>query len=146
MKSKGLRVNMPKTTVMVSGPGWDVLVKSGKYPCTVCLKGVGNVSAIQCSSCEKWVHGRCSGIKQGQLVSDPSYVCRSCRGVARPIDGRLVTNVTVDPLMVDLLPMSLWTRQNSKRCLLSDTWVTCFGREVAVTGLLRPDANPPGIS
>ena len=44
MEGKGLRVNMGKTTVLISGPGLDVLQKSGKYPCGVCLMGAGTNS------------------------------------------------------------------------------------------------------
>ena len=31
-------------------------------PCGVCSKGVSS-NSIQCSSCQKWVHKKCSGIK-----------------------------------------------------------------------------------
>ena len=37
MEKKGLRVNMGKTKIMESGIKLDVLKKSGKYPCGVCL-------------------------------------------------------------------------------------------------------------
>ena len=43
MEKKGLRVNMgKKTKIMESGINLDVLKKSGKYPCGVCLTGVGS--------------------------------------------------------------------------------------------------------
>jgi hypothetical protein len=35
METKGLRVNMKKTKLMVSGPGLDVLCDSGIFPCAV---------------------------------------------------------------------------------------------------------------
>ena len=38
MEKKGLRVNMGKTKIMESGINLDVLKKSGKYPCGVCLR------------------------------------------------------------------------------------------------------------
>ena len=63
MEKKGLRVNMGKTKIMESGINLDVLKKSGKYPCGVCLTGVGRTNAIQCDGCECWVHKICSGIK-----------------------------------------------------------------------------------
>ena len=62
MEKKGLRVNMGKTKIMESGINLDVLKKSGKYPCGVCLTGVGSTNAIQCDACERWVHKKCSGI------------------------------------------------------------------------------------
>ena len=69
MEKKGLRVNMGKTKIMESGINLDVLKKSGKYPCGVCLTGVGCTNAILCDGCEGWVHKKCSGIK-GRLQPD----------------------------------------------------------------------------
>jgi len=40
-ETKGLRMNMGKTKVMVSGPKLDILKDSGQNPCGVCRKGVG---------------------------------------------------------------------------------------------------------
>ena len=100
MESKGLRVNMKKTKFMVSGLGLDVLKDSGKHPCAVCRSGVGD-NSIQCSQCRFWVHKKCSGIS-GRIVADADYVCTRCRGMARPIDGRPVTQVEVDGAMLDV--------------------------------------------
>jgi len=33
-----------------------------RWPCGVCGRGIGN-NSIQHTSCQKWVHGKCSGIK-----------------------------------------------------------------------------------
>ena len=41
MERKGLRVNMGKTKIMVSGPNLDLLKKSGKDTCGVRQTGVG---------------------------------------------------------------------------------------------------------
>ena len=46
MERKGLRVNMGKTKIMVSGPNLDLLKKSGKDPCGVCQTGVGRNAAV----------------------------------------------------------------------------------------------------
>ena len=35
---------------------------SADLPCGVCSKGVGS-NSIQCTSCQKWVHKECSGIR-----------------------------------------------------------------------------------
>ena len=51
MEKKGLRVNMGKTKIMESGINLDILKKSGKYPCGVCLTGVGKTNAILCDGC-----------------------------------------------------------------------------------------------
>ena len=93
MEEKGLRVNMGKTMCLVSGPQLDLLRKSGKHPCAVCLKGTGR-NCIYCGSCSHWVHKKCSGIA-GPLTPDPNYMCPRCLGTARPIDGRPLKEVTV---------------------------------------------------
>ena len=93
-ESKGLRMNMGKTKVMVSGPKLDILKDSGQNPCGVCRKGVG-ANSIFCHGCSHWVHHKpCSEIK-GRLAEDPSFRCSRCRGTARPIDGRPLTEFTV---------------------------------------------------
>ena len=48
MESKGRRVNMTKTNLMVSGPGLVVLRDSGAFPCAVCKSGIRQ-NSIQCS-------------------------------------------------------------------------------------------------
>ena len=55
METKGLKVNMVKTKLMVFGSNLDVLKKFGKYPCGVCQTGVGR-NTIQCRGCRQWVH------------------------------------------------------------------------------------------
>ena len=55
MGAKGLRVNMGKTKIMVSGVNFQMLKDSGKYPCSVCRKGVG-ANSIYCAGCSHWVH------------------------------------------------------------------------------------------
>ena len=54
LEKKGLRVNIGKTKLMVSGLNLDLLKKSGKYICSVCQADVGR-NAIQCGSCKQWV-------------------------------------------------------------------------------------------
>jgi len=39
-----------------------VTQKAVRWPCGVCRRGTGN-NSIQCTSCQKWVHRKCSGIK-----------------------------------------------------------------------------------
>ena len=55
LESKGLKVNMGKTKVMISGRDLHTLQTSGKYPCAVCRKGVRKYS-IFCNGCSFWVH------------------------------------------------------------------------------------------
>ena len=65
VESKGMRVNMNKTKVMISGERQIVRQKDViivRWPCRVCSKGVGS-NSVQCSSCQKWVQKKCSGLK-----------------------------------------------------------------------------------
>ena len=102
MERKGLRVNMGKTKLMVSGSNLDVLRKSGKYPCGVCQAGVGR-NFIQCRGCRQWVHKKCSGIK-GSLNLDLNFRCARCLGTARPVDGRLVKEVMIGDEKLEVVP------------------------------------------
>ena len=103
MEKKGLRVNMGKTKIMESGINLDVLKKSGKYPCGVCLTGVGRTNAIQCDGCESWVHKKCSGIK-GRLLRESEFMCARCLGTARAIDGRQSLEVEVGNEKLEVVP------------------------------------------
>jgi hypothetical protein len=76
LEEKGLRVNMGKTKVMISHVKSGQAENSGMWPCGVCRKGVGS-NSILCSSCKKWVHRKCSGLK-GRLRSDDRYRCPTC--------------------------------------------------------------------
>ena len=91
MEEKGLRVNMGKTKVMIAGPNLNLLRKTGKHPCSVCLSGTGSNSILY-THCLGWVHKKCSGLK-GPLKANPHFKCLRCAGVARPIDGRPLTEV-----------------------------------------------------
>ena len=62
VESKGMRVNMNKTKVMISGERQKVRQKAVRWPCWVCSKGVGS-NSLQCTSRQKWIHKKCSGIK-----------------------------------------------------------------------------------
>ena len=103
MEKKGLRVNMGKTKVMESGINLDVLKKSGKYPCGVCLTGVGSTNGIICDGCECWVHKKCSGIK-GRLPPDSVFRCARCLGTARAIDERQYLEVEVGNEKLEVIP------------------------------------------
>jgi len=86
LESKGMRVNLNKTKVMISGERQKVRQKAVRWPCIgVCSKGVGS-NSLQCTSCQKWVHKKCSGIKGSiskvavihlQRLLEPGNWCRS---------------------------------------------------------------------
>jgi len=62
VENRGTRVNMNKTKVMIRGEWQKVIQKAVRCACGVCGRGAGN-NSIQCTSCKKWVHKKCSGIK-----------------------------------------------------------------------------------
>src|SRR3989454_12626070 len=63
LEEKGLRVNMSKTKIMKCRYGVGQVEATSKHPCGVCRKGVRKKS-IYCFSCKKWIHKRCSGVKE----------------------------------------------------------------------------------
>ena len=81
-----------KTKVMRCQDGAGRAVKSGKYPCGVCKKGVGSNSII-CTSCNSWIHKKCSGIS-GKLKSVSDYRCKTCiEGI--PAQGEAVEEISL---------------------------------------------------
>jgi len=62
-----MRVNMNKTKIMISDEWQKVKQKAVRWPCGVCGRGGGN-NSIQCTSCQKWVHRKCSGIKGSTYI------------------------------------------------------------------------------
>ena len=61
---------------MIGRPDAGLRYKTGKYPCGVCLKGVGS-NSIKCLKCKQWVHARCSGVR-GKLSKVNDFICGSC--------------------------------------------------------------------
>ena len=49
------------------------------------------------------VDKKCSGVP-GRLESDDGFRCKRCTGQARPIDGRLMTEVTVGREKLEVVP------------------------------------------
>ena len=47
--------------------------KAVRWPCGVCSKGVGS-NSLQCTSCQKWVHKKCSGIKGASVTKQYNLV------------------------------------------------------------------------
>ena len=126
LEKHGMRVNMGKTKVMISGIGLETLKDSGRHPCGVCRKGVG-VNSIFCGGCLHWIHRKCSEIC-GRLVEDPEYRCARCRGTARPIDGRPATQFTVGEESLEVV---------DSFCYLGDTVCAGGGCSRAITTRAR---------
>jgi len=76
-----MRVNMNKTKVMVSRERQKPVQKASKWPDYVCGRAVGG-NSVQCTSCQKWVHKKCSGIKGSVYKVMKSFICRGCSNPA----------------------------------------------------------------
>jgi len=92
MENRGMRVNMNKTKVMISGECQKPMQKAARWPCGVCSRGVGS-NSIQCSSCQKWVHKKCSGINGSMYKVMKSFNCRGC---SNPVISTGRTSVDID--------------------------------------------------
>ena len=126
-------ITFAKTKIMESGINLDVLKKPGKYPCGVCLTGVGSTNAIQCDGCERWVHKKCNSIK-GHLLPVSQFTCAPCLGTARAIDGRQSLEVEVGNEKLEVVP---------EFCYLGDMLSL---QEVAASWLQSHAANVHGAS
>jgi len=62
---------------MISEKWQKVTQKVVKWPCGACGRGNGN-NSIQCTSCQKWVHRICSGIKGSMYKVMKTFVCTGC--------------------------------------------------------------------
>lgn len=70
VENRGMSAIMNKTKVMQ---------KAARWPCDVCGRGVGTGSnSIQCTSCHKWVHKKCSAIKGNMYKVMWSFISTGC--------------------------------------------------------------------
>ena len=126
MEAKGLRVNASKTKIMKCRAGMGQVKKSGKWPCSVCRKGVGS-NSICCVDCKSWVHKRCSGIL-GSLKDLVGFRCKSCVA-GGSVQEELLGEVEVEPgVKVECV---------TKFCYLGDTLGAGGGVEEAVRARVR---------
>jgi len=91
VENRGVRVNMNKTKVMISGERQKPMQKAARWPCGACGRGVGS-NSIQCTSCQKWVHKKCSGIKGSMYKVMKSFICRGC---SNPVTSTGPTSVDI---------------------------------------------------
>ena len=63
LESKGLKVNLKKTKVMVCGSEGEV-IHNRIDPCGICGKRA-TVNSVLHTKCNQWIHKRCSKIKKG---------------------------------------------------------------------------------
>jgi len=76
VENRGMRVNINKTKV-ISAERQKPVQKAARWPCGVCGRGVGS-NSIQCASCQKWVHKKCSAIKDSMYKVMKSFICTGC--------------------------------------------------------------------
>ena len=86
MEAKDLRVNMGKTKILICGKNLHPLKDSGKHHCGACRKEIGS-NSIFCDRCQSWINKKYSCFK-GILKADPTYRCKRCIGLCRPVDHR----------------------------------------------------------
>jgi len=77
VENRGMRANMNKTKVMISGEPQKPVQKAARWPCGACGRGVRS-NSIECISCQKWVHKKCSGIKGSMYKVMRLFICRRC--------------------------------------------------------------------
>ena len=81
VENRGLRVNMNKTKVMISGERQKPIQKAARWLYGVRGRSVGS-NSIQCrpTSCQKWVHKKCNGIKGSMYKVMKSFIwlLKSC--------------------------------------------------------------------
>ena len=91
MESRGMKVNIDKTKLLISGKRMNTQTRVGNYPCGVCGRGVG-VNSILCVACNRWVHQRCSGIPRGRLSRHEGvFRCRTCTSDEGPPADESIT-------------------------------------------------------
>ena len=79
-ESKGLKVNLGKTKVMVNGDiTTDGMSKSKVDPCGFCSLRENTNSAI-CLQCGKWIHSRYAGVKRITPKFKKHFACKKCEG------------------------------------------------------------------
>ena len=109
MELRGLKINIAKTKLLVSGKKNPTPTTSGCYPCAICNRGVG-ANSILCTNCNKWCHKRCTGLSSFAGITQ--YVCPVCSGTQQvpihvddsiELNGEAVDEVQVFCYLGDML-------------------------------------------
>jgi len=120
-----MRVKMNKTKVMISGERQKPLRKAARWLCCVCGRGVGS-NSIQCTSCHKWVHKKCSGIKGSMYKVMRSFISRGC---SNPVISTGHTSVNIGA--------SANLEVVDKFCYLGDMFSVAGDADAAVEATIR---------
>jgi len=86
-----MRVNMNKTKHIISREWQKVMQKAVRWPCNVCGRIAAN-NSIQCTSCQKRVVRKCSGINGMMYKVMKSFVCSGCMNT---VTGTRCTSVDI---------------------------------------------------
>ena len=88
LERKGLKANLGKTKVVVSGAEGEVSV-SKVHPRGICGKRV-MANSVLCVKCGKWIHGRCMKVKRVTSWFGRDFVCGRCKkqadGLVEPVE------------------------------------------------------------
>ena len=83
LESKGMKVNIRKTKMLVSGAEGEI-VRSKVDPCGICGKRVMSVAMLR-AVCKKWIHARCAQTKKVSCSFAQQLICRRCEDIG---DGK----------------------------------------------------------
>ena len=83
MESKGMKVIIRKTKMMVSGAEGEI-VRSKVDQSGICGKRVMS-NAVLCTVCKKWIHARCAQTKKVSRSFAQQFICRRCEDIG---DGK----------------------------------------------------------
>ena len=122
LESKGKKVNIRKTKMMVSGAEGKI-VRSKVDSCGICGKRVTS-NAMLCTVCKKWVHARCAQTKKVSSSFAQQFICRRCKDIG---DGK------EEP--VEMLCDEVETVKGF--CYLRDRLNASGGCETSVTARIR---------
>ena len=92
-ESKGMRVNLGKTKLMVSGMEEETF-DSKIDPCGMCGTKV-MPNSVLCTACGKWVQTNCTNKKRAAVYLNKNFVCRKCRSVAKNFEDQMKNCVMV---------------------------------------------------
>jgi len=67
------------------------MLKAVRWPCGVYGRGVAN-NSIQCTSCQKWVHRKCTGIKGSMYKVMKIFIFKGCMN---PVTSTGCTSVDI---------------------------------------------------
>ena len=127
-----------KTKVMITGERQKPVQKAARWPCGVCGRGVGS-NSVQCTTCQKWVLKKCSGIKGSVYKVMKSFICRGCSNPVistghTSVDLGASANLEVldkfcylgDMLSVDGDADGRWRPESELDGINSDSWYHCL--------------------